>query len=302
VSAYRRDCGLRGLQFVVPCVMRRSILIAGCGFVGLPLARNFVDAGWETHAITGSESSAERLRSEPFHVCSLDIRNRKAVRQMARHSFDVVVHCASSGRGNARDYEAIFLEGAKNLLSRLEYGRFIFTGSTSVYAQTDGSWVDETSQAEPTRETGRVLRKTEELVLSAGGIVTRLAGLYGPGRCVPLQKLLEGEAIIEGNGSRRMNLVHYSDAATALQFLAQSETAGIYNVVDNLPVTQVDWYRYVCDLLNRPLPPTGSPDLNRKRGWTDKCVSNQKLRSLGWEPIYATFKEGVRSLVGSEQK
>lgn len=292
---------MRGLQFVVRYVMLRSILIAGCGFVGLPLARNFVDAGWETHAITGSESSAERLRTESFHVCSLDIRDGNAVRQLARHSFDVVVHCASSGRGNASDYEAVFFEGANNLLKSLEYGRFIFTSSTSVYAQTDGSWVDETSQAEPTRGTGRVLRKTEELVVATGGIVARLAGLYGPGRCVPLQKLLNGKAIIEGDGSRRMNLLHQSDAAAALQFLAQSKTPGIYNAVDNLPVTQIDWYRYVCDLLNKPLPPTGSPDLDRKRGWTNKRVSNQKLRALGWEPIYATFKQGVQMLVESEQ-
>jgi nucleoside-diphosphate-sugar epimerase len=281
--------------------MLRSILIAGCGFVGLPLARNFVNAGWETHAITRSESSAERLRTESFHVCSLDIRDGNAVRQLARHSFDVVVHCASSGRGNASDYEAVFFEGAKNLLKSLEYGRFIFTSSTSVYAQTDGSWVDETSQAEPTRGTSRVLRKTEELVVATGGIVARLAGLYGPGRCVPLQKLLNGKAIIEGDGSRRMNLLHQSDAAAALQFLAQSKTPGIYNAVDNLPVTQIDWYRYVCDLLNRPLPPTGSPDLDRKRGWTNKRVSNQKLRALGWEPIYATFKQGVQMLVESER-
>jgi nucleoside-diphosphate-sugar epimerase len=137
--------------------------------------------------------------------------------------------------------------------------------------------------------------------VATGGIVARLAGLYGPGRCVPLQKLLNGKAIIEGDGSRRMNLLHQSDAAAALQFLAQSEMPGIYNAVDNLPVTQIDWYRYVCDLLNRPLPPTGSPDLDRKRGWTNKRVSNQKLRALGWEPIYATFKQGVQMLVESEQ-
>ena len=277
--------------------MPRSVLIVGCGFVGRPLARNFLEAGWQTHAITGSELTAKQLRAEPFHVRSLDIREIDAVRQLARESFDVVIHCASSRHGTASAYEAIFFEGTRNILATLNCGRFIFTSSTSVYAQTDGRWVDENSEAEPERETGRVLRRTEDLVVSTGGTVARLAGLYGPGRCVPLQKLLEGNAIIEGDGSRLMNLLHQSDAAAALQFLAGLEPAGIFNVADNLPVTQADWYWYVCDILDKPLPPNGSPDLNRKRGWTNKRVSNRKLRRLGWKPLYATFKQGVRSLV-----
>jgi nucleoside-diphosphate-sugar epimerase len=277
--------------------MRRSVLIAGCGFVGLPLARNFVGAGWETHAITASESSAAQLSGEPFQVYALDIRERGAFRQLERSRFDRVIHCASSRHGTVSDYEAIFFEGTRNILANVNCGRLIFTSSTSVYAQTDGIWVDETSEAEPERATGRVLRKTEDLVVSTGGTVARLAGLYGPGRCVPLQKLLDGNAIIEGDGTRVMNMLHQSDAAAALQFLAGTETTGMFNVTDNLPVTQADWYRYVCDILGKALPSNGSPDLNRKRGWTSKRVSNQKLRALGWKPLYATFKQGVRSLV-----
>jgi nucleoside-diphosphate-sugar epimerase len=277
--------------------MQRTVLIVGCGFVGLPLAREFVNAGWQTHAITGSESSAEQLRCERFHVQALDIRESDALRHLARRSFDVVIHCASSRRGNAADYEAVFFGGSQKLLGNFDCGRFIFTSSTSVYAQTDGSWVDELSEANPKRETGQVLRKTEDLVVGSGGIVARLAGLYGPGRCIPLRKLIDGEAIIEGDGMRVMNLLHQSDAAAALKFLADAGTPGIFNVVDDFPVRQVDWYRYVCEALRKPLPPAGPPDLSRKRGWTSKCVSNRKLRRLGWEPLYATFKQGLQAVL-----
>jgi nucleoside-diphosphate-sugar epimerase len=277
--------------------MQRKILIVGCGFVGLPLARNFADARWQTHAITASESSAEQLRCEPFHVHALDIRENDALRHLARRSFDVVIHCASSRRGNAADYEAVFFGGSQNLLGNFDCGRFIFAGSTSVYAQTDGSWVDELSEANPKRETGQVLRKTEDLVVATGGIVARLAGLYGPGRCIPLRKLIDGEAIIEGDGMRVMNLLHQSDAAAALKFLADAGTPGIFNVVDDFPVRQVDWYRYVCQALRKPLPPAAQPDLSRKRGWTSKCVSNRKLRRLGWEPLYKTFKQGLQAVL-----
>ena len=60
--------------------------------------------------------------------------------------------------------------------------RLLFTSSTSVYSQRDGSWVTEESETKPARETGRILLETEKLVLERGGMVARLAGIYGPGR------------------------------------------------------------------------------------------------------------------------
>ncbi len=281
--------------------MRRSVLIAGCGFVGLPLARNLVDAGWETHAITASKQSATLIEPEAFRVYALDISKTDSLRQLGRNQFDVVIHCASSGRGNADDYEAVFYRGSQNLLGNLESGQFLFTSSTSVYPQSDGAVVNEESEANPLRETGRILRKTENLVLAANGIVARLAGLYGPGRCVPLQKLRDGRAIVEADGLRVMNLLHQADAAGALQFLAEKALSGVYNVVDDLPVTQIEWYRYVCASLGKPLPPNGAPDLGRKRGWSSKSVSNRKLRAMGWEPLYPTFREGLQTLLKSEE-
>jgi nucleoside-diphosphate-sugar epimerase len=277
--------------------MQRSVLIAGCGFVGLPLARKLQQAGWQTHAITRSESSAAGLRSESFHVYGFDIRDADALQQLPRRNFDVVIHCASSSRGDVENYKAVFFQGTKNLTSSLEYENFIFCSSTSVYAQTDGSWVDESATAEPDRPTGRVLRDTEELVLAANGTVARLSGLYGPGRCVPLQKLLDGQAAIEGDGTRAMNALHQVDAASALLFLAAVKPAGVINVTDNLPVTVIDWYLYVCGRLNKPLPPMGPRNLNTKRGWTSKRVSNERLRNLGWAPIYPTFKEGLEEIL-----
>ena len=281
--------------------MPDSVLIVGCGFVGLPLARDFVSSGWKTYGITVSETSVAKLRGESFHAYALDIRDERSFRGLVRRDFDIVIHCASSGRGGVADYEAVFLTGTRNLMTNMECDRFIFTSSTSVYSQTDGSLVDESSPANPLRETSRFLRKTEDLVLESGGVVARLAGLYGPGRCVPLQKLLDGKAIIEGTGERVMNMLHQSDAAGALRFLAETPTNGLFNAVDDEPVSELDWFRHVCEQFKKPLPPFGPRDLNRKRGWTNKRVSNQKLRSLGWCPLYPTFREGLAALQGSRE-
>lgn len=275
--------------------MLKSALVVGCGFVGLPLARLLHSSGWNIQALTASHDSAARLQSEPFVVSAVDISDPHSIALISEQRFNAVIHCASSGKGGVPAYKRVYLQGTKNLLTAFRCDHFIFAGSTSIYVQVDGSWVDEASETVPTRETGQILLKTEKLVLQANGTVGRLAGLYGPGRCVLLRKLLTNEAIIEGEGEQIMNMIHRNDAANALFFLAEKGLQGVFNIVDDYPVTQLDWYTSICTKLAKPLPPFGPRNLERKRGWTNKRVSNKKLRSLGWTPGYPTFLHGFES-------
>lgn len=204
-----------------------------------------------------------------------------------------MVHCASSGRGGAEEYRRVYLEGARNLAEELEPGIFVFASSTSVYAQTGGEWVTEESSAEPQRETGRILRESEELVLVRGGTVARLAGIYGPGRSVLLQKFFDRTAVIEDGGKRWINQVHRDDAASALTQLVERATRGIFNVSDDTPIQQRALYEWLAARFDAPCPPDGAADSNRKRGVTNKRVSNAKLRTLGWQPRFASFFEAI---------
>ena len=273
--------------------MKRAI-IAGCGFAGFATAQEFVQAGWEVLGLTHTVESAERLKGQGFRVATADISIVESVAQLAaERRADVVIHCASSSMGGAEAYEAVYRRGCQNLLSVLAPKRFIFTSSTSVYAQTDGGIVTEESPAEPSRETGRILRATEDDVLARGGIVARLAGIYGPGRSVLLRKFFSGEAVIEGDGSRVINQIHRDDIASALRVLAELGVPGIYNVSDDAPIAQRALYAWLAERFGQPLPPTGPIDPNRKRGWTSKAVSNGKLRSVGWVPKFPSFAAAV---------
>ena len=270
-------------------------VIAGVGYAGLATARAFLAAGWEVFGLTHSAESAERLSTE-FPCAACDITQRASVAGLADHGVagaDVLIHCASSSRGGAEAYRAVYLDGSRHLLEERAPRRFLFTSSTSVYAQTDGGLVEETSPAEPPRETGRLLRETENYVLAHGGLVARLAGIYGPGRSVLLRKFLSDEAVIEGDGQRVLNQIHRDDIATALLALAERGAPGIYNVCDDTPMTQVELYTGLAQKLARPLPPSGPIDPNRKRGWTSKRVSNARLRALDWSPRWPSFFTAV---------
>jgi nucleoside-diphosphate-sugar epimerase len=275
---------------------RKTALVIGCGYLGAQLLRELTEIGWQATGITLSESSAEILRNQGLQVAAADLRTSD-YQLLTKNNPAVIIHCASSGRGGPAAYREIFLETTKRLIKETSSKHLIFTSSTSVYAQTDGSAVSETAPAEPERETGKILIETEEIVLAHQGTVLRLGGIYGPGRCIPLEKLLSGEAAIEGSGERIMNSIHRTDAVSAFCLAVRQHLTGTFNVVDDTPVTQLEWYQWVCAQLGRSLPPFIPRDLNRKRGWTSKRVSNRKLHTTGWAPKYPNFREGVGELL-----
>jgi nucleoside-diphosphate-sugar epimerase len=178
--------------------------------------------------------------------------------------------------------------------------KIIFISSTSVYGQSDGSWVTEQSPTLPDRETGRILLEAEALALATGGIVARLSGIYGPTRSEHLRKFLAGEAVLEEGGGRWINQIHRDDAAEALVRLADpSLPSGIFNVTDDTPLTQRYLAEWMAESLQRPLPPDGPADLLRKRGWTSKRISNDKLRSLGWRAHFSSYREALPQLIAT---
>ena len=273
-------------------------LIIGAGYVGEALADFLSARGDSVLACTASSASARTLGEKKLYpVRACDVSDPAAVESLRANEgkFDQVILCASSGRGGPAQYRAIFLEGAKNLSANFRDTRLIFTGSTSVYAQTDGNWVDETSPTEPDREPGRILRAAEDIVLAAGGVVARLAGIYGPGRSVLLRRFLAGEAIMDGEGERWINQAHRDDIVTALATLQSAPAAGVYNVCDNRPLTQLECYHWLAGHFGLPMPPAAAPDYTRKRGWTNKRVANTRLRALGWAPRHECFFDAVRA-------
>jgi nucleoside-diphosphate-sugar epimerase len=269
-------------------------LIIGCGYIGLPLARRLQEQGHEISAWVHSAASAEGLAACRFQRIVVGSVADPLLWNSLHGEFDLVIHAASSGRGGAEAYREVFLEGIRRINARQSGARRLMVSSTSVYGQTGGEQVTEESPVEPATETGRILREAEEAALGSGVIVARSAGIYGPGRSILFEKFRRGEAVIEGDGLRWINQIHQRDLVAALEHLLQAAVPGqVYNAADDTPVAQRDFYAWCAEFLDRPLPPYGPVNAQRKRGLTNKLVSNAKLRQTGWQPAYPSFREGL---------
>ncbi|MFM7182077.1 MAG: NAD-dependent epimerase/dehydratase family protein [Verrucomicrobiales bacterium] len=269
---------------------RPLLLVAGCGYLGKEVARLFLDDGWR---VVGLSRAPEKDGPAGLEWLAADLGDGHSVAAVrsALPRVDAMVHAASSSRGGTEAYERVFVAGLRHLTTEFPGVALVFTSSTSVYGQTDGSVVTEDSPAEPGTETGRLLRQAEDIALAAGAKVARLAGIYGPGRAVILGKLLRGEAVIEDGGKRVVNQIHRDDAARAIQHLLArfADTPHLVNVADDTPMEQRELLEQAAARLGLPVPPEGPRPIGRKRGWTSKAVSNARLRTTGWSPLYPDF-------------
>ena len=277
------------------------IVVAGAGYLGTRLAAGLRQSG---HPVTALTLSGEG------ETIACDLGDAAAVNRLAgslaSREITAVIHCASSNRRGAAAYQSVFRDGITHLRDAFPGTRLVLTSSTSTYAQTSGEIVDESSPAEPDRETGKWLREAEEITLDAGGSVARLAGIYGPGRCYLLLRTLQGRARIDispaAPDGRWINQIHRDDAATALARLAENQLPGIFNVADGTPLLQRDCLTRLAARLDLPPPEESPPDTGRKRAWTHKRIGIEKLKTTGWVPRFPDFFQALdtdRDLVPS---
>jgi len=277
-------------------------LIVGCGYVGLRLGTMLAAAGHEVTGIRRTRTIEADMRAHKIKLLLADISQPRSLSKLPA-AYDWVVNCVSSSRGGVEDYQATYLNGMRHLIEWLKPQppkKFVYTSSTSVYGQTDGSIVAETDATQPVAETAKTLLAAENVLLEAApevpAVILRVAGIYGPDRGYWFRRYLAGEAVIEGDGRRILNMVHVDDVAgAALNALKQGEPGQLYNVVDDEPVTQFEFFKWLSERTGRGLPPylaEGVPT-NRKREVTNKRISNLKLKiKLEYQLKYPTFREG----------
>jgi len=287
--------------------VKRRVLVVGCGYVGLPLARALAGAGHDVFGLRRSAAARDEFAASGITLLTADITQPASLSALPT-GFDWVIHCVASSGGSLEDYRQVYFEGTRNLLHWLSAKppeKFVYTSSTSVYGQTDGASVDETSVAAPDAETAQVLVATERLLIRpagespVGALILRLAGIYGPGRGHWFKQFLRGEARIEGSGERWLNMIHRDDVVGAIAAALDCGTPGrIYNVVDDEPVRQRDFFAWLASQLGRPLPPEVPENSGtvRRRGLTHKRVVNRRLRAeLQYALKFPTFREGYAS-------
>ena len=296
--------------------MARAVIV-GCGYVGLELGRKLRNDGHEVVGVRRSDAGLDAVEAaglEPHRADATDPDSLAALPDA-----EWVVFAASSGGRGAEAAREVYVEGLRNVIE--EYAdrasppdRLVYTSSTGVYGDHNGAFVDEETELDPRTEKTRVLAAADRVAIdeagAAGidGTVARFAGLYGPDR-YRLDRYLAGP-VTEGY----LNMVHREDAAGAVAFLLDADSArgDVVLVVDDEPVDKwafADWLAAECGVDDPPKRTAeqrlADPDLSaaaRRRIETSKRCSNDRLHALGYTLAYPTYREGYRPAIEASRQ
>ncbi len=262
------------------------VLICGAGYVGGELVRELAEAGHHPIALRRSA-----VPLEDVETIAADLSQPLALPP----SLDAIVYCAAADERSDEAYRRAYVDGVRNVIAAMRgTERLLFTSSTAVYAQDDGSVVDETSEV-TAAGTARFLLEGEALVHAAGGTVLRLAGIYGPGRDRIVRMVKEGTART-GSGAFG-NRIHQRDCAGALHHLLELEQPAPTYVGVDLAQDPLDVvYAYVAEQLGVPAPEAGDGDA-RSRGTGRKRCSSALLRASGYGFRVPSYREGYREAI-----
>ena len=285
------------------------------GVIGRRLVPLLRSAGHEVTAGVRSAASAAHLARHGAAIAEIDLFDRGAMeRAVAGH--DGVINLVTRIPRPMR----ILLPWAwreNDRLRRVASGilvnaclatgvpRFLQESFAPVYPDRGDQWIDETTPIEPVRYNRSVAdaEASADRFSQRGstGIVMRFGGFYGHDAYQTtelIKTVRKGWAPLPGPPGAYLSSVSHDDAAAAVA-AALTLPAGVYNVVDDEPVT----HRELVDSLARALgiqPPKLPPSWVTplfgsigKMAARSLRISNRKLRSAsGWRPKFPSVRDG----------
>jgi len=305
----------------------RVFVTGATGALGQHLVPALIAAGHEVTATTRTPGKAGQLReagAEPVVVDGLDRETLTAAVQAA--SPEVIVHemTALADMRSLRNVDKVFAatnelrtRGTDNLLAaaaRAGTRRVIAQSNTNMTArsgapvQTEEDPLD--SRPVPSAAgTVAAVKHVEEAVPRAvpEGIVLRYGNFYGPGASDFLVEMVRKRQFpVIGGGAGIWSFIEIADAAAATVAAVGSGAPGVYNIVDSDPAPVAEWLPYLAKVAGAK-PPLRLPvwlgrllagDFVVSQMTEARGSSNEKAKKeLGWEPRYASWREGFRAWI-----
>jgi 2-alkyl-3-oxoalkanoate reductase len=314
------------------------IFVAGAsGAVGKHLVALLVASGHQVVAATRTSNKQAGLRAAGAEPVMLDVLDREAVMYAVTAARpDVVMHQATALAG-VRSFKNFDREFAVTNALRMDGTRYLIAaahaaGARRFVAQSFTGWPnvreggrikteEDPLDPRPPRMMTRTLHAIRQLegavsgVPGMTGIVLRYGSFYGQGTSLGIKgeitELVRRRKFpIVGGGTGVWSFTHIEDAAVAARLAAERAPGGIYNVVDDEPAEVAVWLPYLAHAIGAR-PPFRVPAWLVRPIVGDALVammtsvrgsSNAKAkRELGWQPVYASWREGFRRGLGGRE-
>ena len=280
--------------------MDLTFLSFGHGYTAQALTPYLNDKGWRVFGTSRTKdnfSNIEKSGATPILWGSNDLRS--VIRETA------LVLSSVSPVNKSDPVIKMYGDDLKENSNQIKWAGYLST--ISVYGDTKGKWVDESSPLKPSTNRGIARVNAEKAWFKNNFLPThifRLGGIYGPNRS-PFQKVLQGTVVKIIKPGQVSSRKHIRDIVqTLLASISKPKPYSIYNLCDDNPAPPQDVLSYAAKLLSVEQPPTVSfedadlSEMARSFYAENKRVSNNLIKSeLGVNLMYPDYKAGLESLL-----
>jgi nucleoside-diphosphate-sugar epimerase len=240
--------------------LRRSLLIVGCGDIGLRVLRRLCTR-WRVLALTTSPERRAELRAAGAIPLVGDLDIAASLGRLGPLA-DAVLHLApppGEGEGDPRTRRLLHALARSGRVQRL-----VYASTSGVYGDCGGARVDETHRLRP--QTARARRRADaearirHFGRSTGARVSvlRVPGIYALDRegGDPRARVARGAPVLVRDEDVHTNHVHADDLAQAcIAALRRGAPQRVYHACDDSEWPMGDHFDRVADLCGLPRPP-----------------------------------------------
>lgn len=266
------------------------ILLLGCGYTGLEVARQAHARGLEVLATTRSASRAPELARAWATPLVVDSLSYDALAAHVDERTALIISYPPDGRSDAAC--APLVRSAHSAA---------YVSSTGVFGDTRGV-IDDSTPPAPDAPRNKLRVEAENAWRGAGAAVLRAAAIYGPGRGQHV-RILSGSARIAGDGAHYVSRIHVTDLARALLRTVELRLGpSSFVIADDEPATQGDVIRYLAELLGVPTPAQVPLDDAPETLRHDRKIDSSGIKratQLAW--IYPSYRSGFPAALAAER-
>ena len=300
----------------------RVFVTGGTGAVGSHAVPALVGAGHSVSALARNDSKARTLEGQGATPVLASLFDRDALAR-AFDGHDAVINLASALPSTSsfiwksawRDCERVRIEGSAAVVDAAldaSVPKLLQESVVMLYADGGSEWIDEDQPVDhyPITAGNHGAEASARRFVGAGGMATilRFGVFYGRGaahseQILHLARLHVGFA--PGRPDGYISSIHVEDAAAGVVAGLDCD-GGIYNVVDDRPVTKREYAQACSDAVGVRswIAVPGRVGLlfgDRLTSITRSLrVRNARFRdSTGWEPRYPSVEEGYHAMVTS---
>ena len=187
---------------------QNKIGIIGCGWLGLPLAKEFISNNYKVKGSTTTKEKLETLKTEGIEAYLIDLSEKSILDSIDSFLCELDILIINIPPKIKKEGNASYSSKIEKIIKYSnKVKNILFISSTSVYGSMQGR-IDSNTIALPDSENGKEILKTENLIKNKNYTILRFGGLIGEGRS-PLKYLIQKNEVL--NADAPINYIHLKD-------------------------------------------------------------------------------------------